>query len=280
MRAFPSLQSMVLVDRNAALLSLAEKLSADGLPDEAAELRRADILTAALPPADLVTAGYVLAEIATSAQATFVQRLWEAARQALVLVEPGTPDGFARLQAARTALIAASARMWRRPARIKPPARWLVRNGAGSSCGCSARGTIGCSSRGSGPSRTNPMLISRVTERERLAGAGGAAGSSDGRGNEGRDHAARSVVRDRDDHVVRGVTRRSSRRSAVCAGEIPSRFRGRHPLAHDRSLTLRPLRALRRRHDRDRHPRPTTARPPPRRVRARPSAGQTVITAP
>ncbi len=105
MRAFPSLQSMVLVDRNAALLSLAEKLSADGLPDEAAELRRADILTAALPPADLVTAGYVLAEIATSAQATFVQRLWEAARQALVLVEPGTPDGFARLQAARTALI-------------------------------------------------------------------------------------------------------------------------------------------------------------------------------
>ncbi len=56
-----------------------------------------------------MTAGYVLAEIAAPAQEGFVRRLWEAARQALVLIEPGTPDGFARLRAARTALIAAGA---------------------------------------------------------------------------------------------------------------------------------------------------------------------------
>ncbi len=108
-RALPSLRSMVLLDRNAALLSLAEQLAADGLPGAGAELRRADILTAALPAADLVTAGYVLAEIAAPAQETFVRRLWEASRQILVLVEPGTPDGFARLRAARSALIAAGA---------------------------------------------------------------------------------------------------------------------------------------------------------------------------
>ncbi len=108
-RAFPSLGSMALLDRNAALLALAGKLSAQGLPGREPELRRADILTSALPASDLVVAGYVLAEIAAPAQEAFVRRLWDASKQGLVLIEPGTPDGFARLRDARTALIAAGA---------------------------------------------------------------------------------------------------------------------------------------------------------------------------
>ncbi len=108
-RAFRSLRSLMLLDRNPALLSLAGKLAAEALPQRGTELQRADILTVALPSADLVSAGYVLAEITAPAQDAFVRRLWEATRQVLVLVEPGTPDGFARLKAARTALIAAGA---------------------------------------------------------------------------------------------------------------------------------------------------------------------------
>ncbi len=108
-RAFPSLRDMVLLDRNAALLALAGKLAPDALPGDGAEFCRADILTAPLPASDLVTAGYVLAEIPAPSQEAFVRRLWKSSRMALVLIEPGTPDGFARLRAARTTLIGAGA---------------------------------------------------------------------------------------------------------------------------------------------------------------------------
>jgi ribosomal protein RSM22 (predicted rRNA methylase) len=60
-----------------------------------------------LPEADLVVANYVLAE--AGATDAFVAALWQASRAALVLVEPGTPAGFARIRDARVALIAAGA---------------------------------------------------------------------------------------------------------------------------------------------------------------------------
>jgi ribosomal protein RSM22 (predicted rRNA methylase) len=57
----------------------------------------------------LVTASYVLAEVAAPAQAGLVERLWSACEGVLILVEPGTPAGFARLRLARVQLIAAGA---------------------------------------------------------------------------------------------------------------------------------------------------------------------------
>src|SRR4029077_1358884 len=56
---------------------------------------------------DLVTAAYVLAELPEAAAAGTARELWSAASQMLVLVEPGTPGGFARIRAARAALIEA-----------------------------------------------------------------------------------------------------------------------------------------------------------------------------
>ena len=106
-RVLPSLRSLTLLDRNRPLLALADKLAAAGLPGSQNRLEQADIVSAALPSADLVVAGYVLAELPAAVQEAFVRKLWEATGQGLVLVEPGTPDGFARLRAARTALIAA-----------------------------------------------------------------------------------------------------------------------------------------------------------------------------
>ena len=110
--AFPSLAGFTLLDRNGPLLALARQLAEKAWPERAASFLDGELTKATpLPSADLVTASYVLAEVPEAARAGFVDRLWRSAGMALVLVEPGTPDGFARLQAARTTLIAAGAQV-------------------------------------------------------------------------------------------------------------------------------------------------------------------------
>jgi ribosomal protein RSM22 (predicted rRNA methylase) len=71
----------------------------------------AETLPHGIPPArfDLVTLSYVLAEIDERDHATAVERAWNAAAHALVVVEPGTPSGYARMLAARDGLIALGA---------------------------------------------------------------------------------------------------------------------------------------------------------------------------
>ncbi len=55
--------------------------------------------------ADLVTASYVLAELPVDQMAQLAKRMWARTTQVLVLIEPGTPQGFARLRAMRDALM-------------------------------------------------------------------------------------------------------------------------------------------------------------------------------
>ncbi|MFT3950914.1 MAG: small ribosomal subunit Rsm22 family protein [Oscillospiraceae bacterium] len=59
----------------------------------------------ALPQAELVIASYALGELAEAARERAVLRLWEAASGMLLLVEPGTPEGFRQLRAARELLL-------------------------------------------------------------------------------------------------------------------------------------------------------------------------------
>ncbi|MEU1176416.1 small ribosomal subunit Rsm22 family protein [Streptomyces sp. NPDC005820] len=76
-----------------------------------AHWRRARIGSAlALDPTDLVTVSYVLNELAAPDRAALVDAA-AAAAQAVVIVEPGTPDGYARLIEARDRLIAAGFRI-------------------------------------------------------------------------------------------------------------------------------------------------------------------------
>ncbi len=224
-----------------------------------------------------MSAGYVLAEITAPAQDAFVRRLWEATRQVLVLVEPGTPDGFARLKAARTALIAAGAHVAAPctheaacPMAGEEWCRFLVR--------VQRSRDHRLLKQGERPFEDEPYAYLAVMREKPAQRA--ACRIVGGRSRRRRGSRCRFVVR----MVARtsrwhAETRRSSSKSAACGGEIPSRFSRRSALTDDRSLTFRPSSVIRS-HVRDRHPRPTTARPPPRRVRARPSAGQTVITAP
>jgi ribosomal protein RSM22 (predicted rRNA methylase) len=60
-----------------------------------------------LPPHDLVIAAYSWGELGAAA----APLLWQAARVALVLIEPGTPRGFALVRKVRDQLIAAGAHM-------------------------------------------------------------------------------------------------------------------------------------------------------------------------
>ncbi|SHI26257.1 small ribosomal subunit Rsm22 family protein [Streptomyces sp. 3214.6] len=63
-----------------------------------------------LDPTDLVTVSYVLNELAAPDRAALVDAAASAA-QAVVIVEPGTPDGYARMIEARDRLIAAGFRV-------------------------------------------------------------------------------------------------------------------------------------------------------------------------
>ena len=57
-----------------------------------------------LPKAELVSEGYMLGELSEDMRLPVAQRLWNACTQMLVLIEPGTPQGFANLAAARAHL--------------------------------------------------------------------------------------------------------------------------------------------------------------------------------
>ena len=102
---WPGIAATILLDRNPALRALAQKL-ADALRVDA-QIIAGDI-GMGMPQADLVVASYVLAEQPESQAAAIAADLWRDA-QTLVLIEPGTPAGFARIRAARAALIDAGA---------------------------------------------------------------------------------------------------------------------------------------------------------------------------
>lgn len=92
-------------------LALGREIAAAHPALRGARWQRARIGTAlALEPTDLVTVSYVLNELAAPDRAVLVDAAASAA-QAVVIVEPGTPDGYARVIEARDRLIAAGFRV-------------------------------------------------------------------------------------------------------------------------------------------------------------------------
>lgn len=103
--AWPDLRNVTMADSHAPFLRLAERLAERHRILARADFVAGDLRDAAfsLPKAELVAASFVLAEI--DEQEDIIARLWTAATDTLVLVEPGTPAGFARIRAARQWLI-------------------------------------------------------------------------------------------------------------------------------------------------------------------------------
>lgn len=104
--AWPSLKAISWVDASTPFLALGQRLAAGVFPTAAV---RGDLAVETLPNADLVLAAYALAEIAPAAQPGLIANLWSATHGVLALVEPGAPAGYARLLAAREALVTAGA---------------------------------------------------------------------------------------------------------------------------------------------------------------------------
>jgi ribosomal protein RSM22 (predicted rRNA methylase) len=105
-------QAGTLIDRDPQWLEVGRRLIAASDRHLAAasrfvssDLSRPD----GLDEHDLVIISYTLGEMVPESAKTLVQRAWAMARRALVIVEPGTPRGFAAIIAARELLIAAQA---------------------------------------------------------------------------------------------------------------------------------------------------------------------------
>src|SRR4051812_27536027 len=109
--AFPSLQDFTLLDANATLSRLALELARDStrladcryLPGDAGGN------LAEVSQADLVVASYVIGELSETEQRKLAEAMWTKARHTLIVIEPGTPAGTARILALRQQLIAAGA---------------------------------------------------------------------------------------------------------------------------------------------------------------------------
>ena len=110
--AFPALSGATLLEASAPFRGLGQRLGAGAFafaPDWRAGDLAADL--AAVPGADLVTLSYVLDEIAPAAIAPLADMLWSKTGGVLLVVEPGTPAGWARILAVRDRLIAAGAQV-------------------------------------------------------------------------------------------------------------------------------------------------------------------------
>lgn len=109
--SLPTLTEATLIDGEAAMLAVGQRLAryarATTLP--APVWRHADLRTATLPAADLTVVAYCLSELDPASREAVLTKLWAATNGMLLIVEPGTPAGFAVIRDLRTHLLDAGA---------------------------------------------------------------------------------------------------------------------------------------------------------------------------
>ena len=97
---WPDLQKSVLIESNRELLEVGQRLAAD----RQQEWVEADLNSLGeFPSADLVVLSYAIGEL--KSPGAVIQKAWQAAQKALVVIEPGTPRNFASLAKIRQQLI-------------------------------------------------------------------------------------------------------------------------------------------------------------------------------
>jgi ribosomal protein RSM22 (predicted rRNA methylase) len=108
---FPSLADFMLIDANTALRRLALDLfgKSSRLANVRYTLGDARAALAGTEAADLAIASYVIGEMDDTERAAFADLMWAKTRDTLLIVEPGTPTGYARIIALRAQMIALGA---------------------------------------------------------------------------------------------------------------------------------------------------------------------------
>jgi ribosomal protein RSM22 (predicted rRNA methylase) len=106
--AFPSIEHVTFVERNEEMRAVGAALAITAeLPAVARAAWLAGDATSSAPKGsrDLVLGAYVLGELPERERRAIAGRWWEMTAGCLVLIEPGTPDGYRRLIDARRELI-------------------------------------------------------------------------------------------------------------------------------------------------------------------------------
>ncbi len=105
---WPQLSRIDMVDHHQPFMQVARELcaAAERPVLATATLHAIDMGREPMPlQADIVVAAYSFTELAAGELVSCLEKSWKAAGQALVIVEPGTPAGFARILAARRWLV-------------------------------------------------------------------------------------------------------------------------------------------------------------------------------
>ena len=109
---FLSLNQVTCLEREDAMSKLGRHLMQQAGPEslKQAVWKSCDLVKDPVPhSADLVIASYVLGEMGSQERGAAAKKLWNAADQMLLLIEPGTPVGFAQLNELRSLLLAEGA---------------------------------------------------------------------------------------------------------------------------------------------------------------------------
>lgn len=133
---WPEIEALALIEQNPHLLKLGKQLLQATCSSLEPEWKQAEITGIPLNSEqyDLVLSGYVLNEIeqekGMAALEAVVKKLWEATAGALVIIEPGTPAGYATLMRVRNWLVGAGAQIVAPCPHMKPcplqdvPQKW------------------------------------------------------------------------------------------------------------------------------------------------------------
>jgi len=113
--SFTDIEQITVVERDAGFIEIGRQMAGHSTH---AALQRANWIRGDMREYgvfgeyDLVVSSYAVGELGSEAYtAELARRMWKLARMAVVVIEPGTPNGFQHVLAARTALIEAGAKL-------------------------------------------------------------------------------------------------------------------------------------------------------------------------
>lgn len=105
---FPMLEKITLWEQDDQWISLGKRLStfSENAAIKNATWHQGNLQNKnAFPSHDIITLSYVIGELAEDTLQILISQIWQAASQTVVIIEPGTPDGYQKILAARRYLI-------------------------------------------------------------------------------------------------------------------------------------------------------------------------------